>query len=105
MAAKKRKQSTTAPAEQPPAPAPAAAGAPPKRVACNAEGYRIGQSHQNCTIPEAVVVRWRDLYDDGHGLTPTEIARREGASVNTVKKVVYCVRRGQVADPEKWRSE
>lgn len=68
---------------------------------CNDRGFPIGEGHHNCTIPDAVVARWRDLHEQG--ITPTEIARREGAALSTVKKVVYYFRRGQVPDPDHWR--
>lgn len=61
-------------------------------------GYRCGDSHQNAKVPDAVVVRARDLYEFEH-LTPTEIARKLGVEqglavpVRTVQDWVYYVRR------------
>jgi transcription initiation factor IIE alpha subunit len=66
----------------------------------NDRGFRIGEKHHNSTIPDAVVVQMRDLYEH-EDVTPTEIARRLGCKLDTVKAVVYYKRRAQV--PADWR--
>lgn len=66
------------------------------KVTRNEEGYRIGDAHQRCTVPDAVVVRIRDMHE--HPVKPIgayKIARLLGLNVNTVKKIVYYQRRVQ----------
>lgn len=58
------------------------------------QGYRCGDSHHNAKVPDAVVVRARDLYEYEH-LMPAEIARKIGVeqglslSRKTVQHWVY----------------
>lgn len=62
----------------------------------NEEGYRIGDSHHRCTVPDAVVVRMRDMFEHPEKpIGPTRIARLLGYPVSTVKKIVYYQRRVQ----------
>jgi hypothetical protein len=67
-----------------------------RKVAVNEHGYPIGEGHHRSTIADIVIVRWRDLREY-HNLTIPEIARREGASEATVRKVVNYQRRAQFA--------
>lgn len=62
-------------------------------------GYRCGDSHHNATVPDAVVVRARDLHEFENQMAP-EIARRLGVefglqalSESTVRKWIYYVSR------------
>jgi hypothetical protein len=65
----------------------------------NERGYRVGDSHHNAKLPDAVVVRARDLHEF-EGVQAPEIARRLGVefgiqppSVSSVKKWVYYLSR------------
>jgi hypothetical protein len=66
------------------------------------QGYRCGDSHQNAKLPDAVVVRARDLHEY-EGVQAPEIARRLGVelgvpvSQSTVKKWIYYLSRNVVA--------
>lgn len=70
------------------------------RVKRSERGYRCGDSHHNAKMPDAVVVRARDLHDY-EAVTAPEIARRLGVefglepplSESTVKKWIYYVSR------------
>lgn len=70
------------------------------RVKRNEDGYRCGDSHQNAKVPDAVVVRARDLHEFENVMAP-EIARRLGVEFgltppppeSTVKKWIYYVSR------------
>lgn len=55
---------------------------------------RRGEQHPRCVIPDALVVRMRDLYE--HPTQPMsayKIARLLKLPVSTVKKIVYYQRR------------
>jgi hypothetical protein len=80
----------------------------PPLVTRNSEGYRIGEGHHNCTIPEAVVVRARDLHEGlepspigSNRLGPVRIAAILGLPVETTRKIIYYRRRQHVMDPER----
>lgn len=66
------------------------------KVPVNELGRRIGDGHHRCTIPDAVVVRIRDLREYEHVTIP-EIARRLGVAAETVRAIVYYRRRAQIA--------
>lgn len=72
-----------------------------RRVPVNDRGYRIGEGHHNCTIPDAVVVRIRDLKEYENVSSP-EIARRLGLRLEAVRKIVRYQRRAYV--PRNWRT-
>lgn len=73
----------------------------PRRVPVNERGYRIGEGHHNCTIPDATVNLIRDLHE-AHELTMPEIARKTGCALEAVRKIAYYRTRGQV--PRGYRS-
>lgn len=75
---------------------------PPRRIPVNELNQPLGEAHPCCKIPDAVVVRWRDLHER-HGLSVPEIARREGASEHTVKLVCAYRRRRMVY--REWREQ
>lgn len=64
-------------------------------IPINERGYRIGEGHVNCTIPDEVVTLIRDLREVHH-LTIPEIARKTSVRVETVRLLVYYRRRAQV---------
>lgn len=66
-----------------------------RRVPVNDRGYRIGEGHHNCTIPDAVVNLIRDMREE-HELQLKEIARKTGVAFEAVRKIVYYRTRGQV---------
>lgn len=76
------------------------------RVKRSETGRRCGDSHQNAKVPDAVVVRARDMHEYEHVAVP-EIARRLGVefglhpplSVSTVKKWVYYLHRNVTPVP------
>lgn len=69
-------------------------------VALNERGYRIGESHHNCTIPQDVVDRLRDLHEE-HKIGYRRLARMFNLSRGAVQKICNYTRRAQV--PERWR--
>ena len=69
-------------------------------VPYNANGIPLGEAHPCAKIPDAIVVRIRDLREYEHATIP-EIARRLELNRHTVHAIVYYRRRRQaVAD---WR--
>ena len=60
----------------------------------NERGYRIGESHHNCRIPDEVVEMARSMHERGVG--QTEIANALRLPLGTVKKIICFERRGQV---------
>ncbi len=74
----------------------------------NDEGYRIGESHHNCTRPEALVLRARDLHEGlepspigSNRLGPVRIAAILGVPEQWVRKVIYYRTRHHTMDPER----
>lgn len=63
-------------------------------IAINERGYRIGSSHHNCTIPDDVVSRIRDLHEDC-GIGYRRLARMFGISRGAVQKICNYSRRAQ----------
>lgn len=66
-----------------------------RRVALNENGRRIGEGHHRATIPDEVVLAVRELHE--HGIQAPEIARKTGARIAWIHKVVRYAIRGQVA--------
>lgn len=71
-------------------------------VPYNENGIPLGEHHPRATIPDAVVVRIRDLYEYEH-VTTAEIARRLGVNTHTVRGIVYYRRRRQAV--AEWRKQ
>jgi hypothetical protein len=55
-------------------------------------GCRVGDSHHNAKVPDAVVVQARDMYEYEH-MIPAEIARKLGV----LHGIVYYTRRNVTA--------
>lgn len=69
-------------------------------VALNECGKRIGETHQNAKLTDAMVESIRDLHEyENQGYT--QIARSLGMSYNTIKKICTYERRAQ--RPERWK--
>ena len=66
-----------------------------QRIPVNELNQPLGDAHPRTRLPDAVVVRIRDLFEH-HDLTAPEIARREGVSVHTVRSIVQYRRRRMV---------
>lgn len=65
----------------------------------NANGQPIGESRKNCTIPDAVVVRIRDLREH-HYMQIREISRLVNIPESTVKSICLYRRRTYVYSEE-----
>jgi AraC-like DNA-binding protein len=62
--------------------------------------YRVGETHHNARISDAVVDRIRDRHEDD-GLGYKALSAEFGLSVNTVRKICTYERRAHT--PEEWR--
>jgi hypothetical protein len=61
-------------------------------VAVNEHGYRIGETHHNARIPDAIVEQIRDRHeDDGWGYL--KLSREFGIALTTVRKICTYERR------------
>jgi hypothetical protein len=65
-------------------------------VAYNEDGRRVGETHHNARIPDAVVDKIRERYED-EGASCTQLSRELSLSVKTIHKIVYYERRVQTA--------
>ena len=72
-----------------------------KQIPVNELNQPLGEAHPRCRIPDAMVVRIRDLYER-HKLTKREVARATGVSFWTVKDYVEYRRRRMVYS--NWRA-
>lgn len=70
-------------------------------VAVNEGGRRIGETHHNAHIPDALIDRMRDRHEDD-GLGSRKISREFGVPVTTVRKILTYERRAQTA--ERWKT-
>jgi DNA invertase Pin-like site-specific DNA recombinase len=70
-------------------------------VAVNDRGRRIGETHHNSHISDAVVDQMRDRHEDG-GLGYRKIAREFNVALTTVRKICTYERRAQT--PERWKT-
>jgi AraC-like DNA-binding protein len=61
----------------------------------NENGRRIGESHPNATISDAVVKQLRDLHEF-EGWSLRRLAVRFGLGLSAVQKICAYTRRGQV---------
>lgn len=67
-----------------------------RRQTVNEQGYRIGEAHPNCKIPDALVRRLRDLHEDeDNPQSYAALAARFGIARATVEKICQYTRRGQ----------
>jgi hypothetical protein len=73
----------------------------PLRVAVNEQGRRIGETHHNALIPDAVVDQMRGRHEDD-GIGYREIAREFGLKLPAVSKICTYQRRAQTA--ERWKT-
>ena len=74
------------------------------RMARNEMGYRIGASHHNSTIPDAVIVQLRDLHERPlHPIGWRRLAAMFGLRPDTVKQIIYYKRCAQV--PTTWQAK
>lgn len=69
-------------------------------VALNEQGKRIGESHHNARISDAMVDRIRELHED-EGFGYRRIARILDIPLTTVRKIYYYERRAQT--PVRWK--
>ncbi len=69
-------------------------------VAINEAGYRIGESHHNARISDAMVNRMRDMHEH-EGAGPKQIASDLRIAYEAVCAIIYYRRRTQV--PRGWR--
>jgi hypothetical protein len=70
-------------------------------VAVNECGKRIGESHHNASIPDAVVDQIRERHeDDGWGYK--RLSREFGIALTTVRKICTYERRAQT--PDRWKT-
>lgn len=70
-------------------------------VAVNERGRRIGESHHNAVIPDALVDQMRDRHEED-GLGYRKIAREFNVALTTVRKICTYERRAQTA--ERWKT-
>ena len=72
-----------------------------KVIALNDQGYRIGSSHHNSTIPDELIDTIRDLHEDD-ALGYRKLAKMFNMSINTVRKICTYERRAQT--PDRWKT-
>ena len=75
----------------------------PKRpvfVAVNERGFRIGETHHNAKLSDALVDQIRDLFEY-EGLRVGEICEKLGLAKTTVVKIIRYERR--VSTPDRWK--
>ena len=65
----------------------------------NSRGFPVGESRKNCTIPDAVVVRIRDMREHQQ-LSLLAISQAVRVPVNTVKSICLYRRRMYVYEEE-----
>lgn len=70
----------------------------------NSQGHPLGESRKNCTIPDSMVIRIRNLREV-NGLTVAEISRLVGIPEGTVKSLCLYRRRTNVYDEEGYQEE
>jgi DNA invertase Pin-like site-specific DNA recombinase len=71
-------------------------------VAYNEGGRRIGETHHNASIPDAVVDLIRERHEDDGVISNQELAEEFGLSLSTVKKLLQYQRRAQT--PARWKA-
>lgn len=63
-------------------------------IALNERGKRIGETHHNSSIPDAVVDRIRERHEED-GMGYVELAKEFNLSKNTISKICRYERRAQ----------
>ena len=71
-----------------------------KLIAVNELGYRIGTSHHNCKVPDAIIDQIRDLHEE-QGWSYSRISEYVGFPKDYIAKVCRYERRAQT--PERWK--
>jgi len=69
-------------------------------IGMNENGYRIGMSHQNCTISQEIVDKMRDMHED-EMVGYRRLSAIFGIRRSTVQKICKYYIRAQT--PCKWR--
>jgi DNA invertase Pin-like site-specific DNA recombinase len=69
-------------------------------IGMNENGYRIGMSHQNCTISQEIVDKMRDMHED-EMVGYRRLSAIFGIRRSTVQKICKYYIRAQT--PSKWR--
>ena len=69
-------------------------------IGMNENGYRIGMSHQNCTISQEIVDKMRDMHED-EMVGYRRLSAIFGIRRSTVQKICKYYIRAQT--PYKWR--
>lgn len=69
-------------------------------IAINEYGKRIGETHHNARIPDAIVDAIRDRHEDD-GLGYIALAKEFNLSKNTIRKICTYERRAQT--PVRWK--
>lgn len=69
-------------------------------VAVDERGFRVGETHHNARLSDALVEHIRDLFEY-EGLRVGEICGRLGVARTTVKKIIRYERR--ISTPERWK--
>ena len=69
-------------------------------IAFNENGRRIGETHHNCRIPQAVVDQMRDLHED-QNVSYKELSKMFNLSLCVVAKICRYERRAQT--PDRWK--
>jgi hypothetical protein len=70
-------------------------------VAVNDRGYRIGESHFNARIPDAVIDQIRERHEDD-AISYAACSKEFSLSLPTVKKILLYQRRAQT--PARWKA-
>jgi len=65
-------------------------------VAFNEDGRRIGETHHNAHIPDALVERIRDRFEY-EGATCPQLSRELSLPLGTIRKIVTYERRAHIA--------
>ena len=68
-----------------------------KYIGTNDRGMRIGESHQNCKHPDALVNRIREMHESD-GIGYRLIAKALGLSRHTVRDICRYTRRAQTVE-------
>ena len=71
----------------------------PVLVALNERGYRIGQTHHNCTVPDEIVNKIRDLHEY-HRIGYRRLARMFNLKRAFIQRICNYSRRAQI--PARW---
>ena len=70
-------------------------------VALNECGKRVGETHHNARISDAIVDQIRDRHED-YGCGYLQLAREFGISKNTIRKI--CTYQGRAQTPVRYKT-